>query len=375
MMVMGSLSVTTIMYVTFGHGLVLGDSLGGLGIIGNPLDYLGFNNLMADDGAGTTLWAAFYILFAAVSLALTASGAAGRMKISAFLIFGFFWLTLVYSPLAHWVFVLSDPETGYVGGWMRDTFDFHDFAGGTAVHMNAGASGLALAMVLGRRSSATMTRPHSLPLVLIGLGIVVTGWFGFNGGTAGGANFLATYVMLTSVIAASMGAFGFMVYEWITSKKPTLLGFCTGMLGGLVAITPSADAVSPIGAMFVGVLGAIAAAWGINLKRRHRLDDSLDVFAVHGMAGIAGALFVMFFGNPSAPAGFPGLFRGGELSLLWREPAAIIVTLIFAFGMTWLILKIMSQFMELRIDAEDEVTGIDLAEHHESAYDTRSTGA
>ncbi|MDN6530831.1 MAG: hypothetical protein L0K64_01665 [Corynebacterium flavescens] len=180
---------------------------------------------------------------------------------------------------------------------------------------------------------------------------------------------------MTSVIAASMGAFAFMVYEWITSKKPTLLGFCTGVLGGLVAITPSADAVSPLGAMAMGIFGAIVAAWGISLKRRHGLDDSLDVFAVHGMAGIAGAIYEMFLGNPAAPAGFAGVFRGGELSLLWREPAAIIVTLVFAFGVSWLILEMMSQFMELRISDEDEVAGIDLAEHHESAYDTRTANA
>lgn len=180
---------------------------------------------------------------------------------------------------------------------------------------------------------------------------------------------------MTSVIAASMGAFAFMVYEWITSKKPTLLGFCTGVLGGLVAITPSADAVSPLGAMAMGIFGAIVAAWGISLKRRHALDDSLDVFAVHGMAGIAGAIYEMFLGNPDAPAGFAGVFRGGELSLLWREPAAIIVTLVFAFGVSWLILKMMSQFMELRISDEDEFAGIDLAEHHESAYDTRTANA
>ncbi len=138
---------------------------------------------MEDDGARSTLWAAFYIFFAAISLALTSSGAAGRMKISAFLIFGFFWLTFVYAPLAHWVFAISNLETGYVGRWMRDVLGFHDFTGGTAVHMNAGATGLALAVILGPRSSTSMTRPHSLPLVLIGLGIIIAGWFGFNGGT------------------------------------------------------------------------------------------------------------------------------------------------------------------------------------------------
>lgn len=374
MMVMSSLIVTVLVYATYGHGLVLGNSLGGLGIIGDPSEYFGFRQLMQDDGVGTTLFAAFYVLFAAISLALAASGAAGRMRFGAWLIFGALWLTFVYSPLAHWVFALSDPESGYVGGWMRDALDFHDFAGGTAVHMNAGASGLAIALVLGRRKSG-ISRPHNLPLVLVGIGLLIAGWFGFNGGTAGGANFLATYVVLTSLLAAAMGGFGFVVVEWLLEKRPTFLGFGTGVIAGLVAITPAADAVSPFGSMAVGFLGALAAAWAISWKKAHKIDDSLDVFAVHGIAGIAGALFVMLFGNPDAPAGVRGVFLGGELSMLWREPAAIVVTLVFAFGMTWLILKIMSLFMKLRIDDEGESVGIDLSEHAESAYDSRDFGS
>lgn len=370
MMVMGSLPITVLIYVAYGHGLVLGNSLGGLGIIGNPLDYLGFSTLMSDDDAGTTMFAAFYILFAAISLALCASGAAGRMRIGAFFLFGALWLTFVYCPMAHWVFALSNPDTGYVGGWMRDVLDFHDFAGGTAVHMNAGASGLALALVLGKRITPP-ARPHNLPLVLVGVGLLIAGWFGFNGGTAGGANFLAQYVVMTSLIAASTGALGFILVEWRTTGKPTLLGSCTGIIAGLVAITPAADAVDPIGAMLVGFLGAGAASWGISLKRWHKLDDSLDVFAIHGIAGIAGGLFVMFFANPAAPAGEAGVVRGGELSLLWREPAAMFITVAFCFSMTWIIVKAMSLFMRLRVTEEDEAAGIDLTEHHESAYDTR----
>ncbi|AHI21532.1 high-affinity ammonia permease [Corynebacterium vitaeruminis DSM 20294] len=373
MMVMGSLSVTAIAYVAIGHGLVLGNSVGGLGIIGNPSGYIGFSSFMQDDGSGGALWGAFYFLFAAISLGLVASGAAGRMRYGAWLIFGAIWLILVYAPMAHWVFAVSDEETGLVGGWMRNVIHLHDFAGGTAVHMNAGASGLALALVLGPRKSG-LGRPHNLPLMMVGIGMLMAGWLGFNGGTAGGASFLASYVVLTSLLALSGGALGFVVIEHLLTKKPTMLGFGTGIIAGLVGITPAADAVSPIQAVIVGFLAAAVAAWAISWKKRHRIDDSLDVFAVHGMAGVAGALFVMLFGNEQAPAGVAGVLRGGDINLLWHEPLAIIVTLGYCFGMSWLIATCMSKVMKIRITEEDEANTIDLSIHAETAYDMRGFG-
>ncbi|WP_080794819.1 ammonium transporter [Corynebacterium pacaense] len=367
MMVMGALAVTSVMYVLYGHGLVMGNSLGGLGIIGNPMDYFGFRSIMTDDGAGGMMWAGFYILFAAISLALVASGAAGRMKFGSWLVFGVLWLTFVYSPLAHWVFAFDDESTGFVGGWMVNTLGFHDFAGGTAVHMNAGASGLALALVLGRRHTMSV-RPHNLPITLLGAGLIMAGWFGFNGGTAGGANFLASYVVVTSVLAAGGGMLGYILIERIRDGHATLLGLATGIIAGLVAITPSANAVSPIGAVVVGFLGSAVAAWAITWKRTHRIDDTFDVFAVHGMAGIAGAMFVMLFGDPAAPGELAGVLRGGDVSLLWREPLAVIITLGYAFGMTWLIATLMSKVTDIRISAEDEYNGIDRSVHAETAY-------
>ncbi|MCK2200248.1 ammonium transporter [Corynebacterium callunae] len=373
MMVMSSLGLITFVYILYGHGLVVGNSIGGWGIIGNPLEYFGFRSVMADDGSGGMMWAGFYILFAAISLALVSSGAAGRMRFGAWLVFGVLWFTLVYAPLGHWVFAISDPESGYVGGWMKNILEFHDFAGGTAVHMNAGASGLALAMVLGRRHTMAV-RPHNLPLLIIGSGMIIAGWFGFNGGTAGGANFLASYVVVTSLLAAGGGMMGFILVERIFSGKPTFFGLITGTIAGLVAITPAADAVNPLGAFAVGAFGAIIAFWAISWKTTHRVDDSFDVFAVHGMAGIAGALFIIFFADPAAPAGLAGIFAGGELSLLWREPLASIVTLAYAFCMTWLIATLLSKVMPIRISPEAEYEGIDHAEHAESAYQLNSAG-
>ena len=370
MMVMSSLAVTGVVYVLIGHGLVLGDSVGGLGIIGNPFDYSFFDDFMADDGAGSTLFGAFYILFAAISVALVASGAAGRMRFGSWMIFSALWVLLVYAPLGHWVFAFDNEETGAIGGWMRNVLGLHDYAGGTAVHMNAAAAGLAIAVVLGRRASTTM-RPHNLPLMLIGVGMLMMGWIGFNGGTAAGANFLAEYVVLTTILAACGGMLGYILVERIRDGQPTLLGLGTGVIAGLVAITPSADAVHPVAAIFVGFLGAAAAAWAISWKRKHRIDDSLDVFAVHGIAGIAGALFAVFFATAAAPAGLDGVFVGGDPNLIWRECLAIVVTLGYSFGMTFAIAWVMNRIRPIRVPEEGEELGLDRALHAETAYDGR----
>lgn len=370
MMVMSSLAVTAIVYVMIGHGLVLGDSVGGLGIIGNPFEFSFFDQFMVDDAAGGTLFSAFYILFAAISLGLVASGAAGRMKFGAWLIFGALWVVMVYGPLAHWVFAVDNEEAGTIGGWLRNVVGLHDYAGGTAIHMNAGAAGLAIALVLGARKTP-VNRPHNLPLMLVGVGMLAIGWIGFNGGTAAGANFLAEYVVLTTVLAAAGGMLGFILVERLRDGQSTLMGLGTGVIAGLVAITPVADAVHPAVAILVGFIGSAAAAWAITWKRKHRIDDSMDVFAVHGIAGIAGALMGTLFATELAPAGFNGVLMGGDVSLLWRESLAIIVTLVFAFGATYIIAWVMNKIHPIRVPDEGEELGLDRALHAESAYENR----
>ncbi len=370
MMVMASLAVTAIVYVVFVHGLVLGDSVGGLGIIGNPFEYGFFDSFMTDDAAGGTLFGAFYILFAAISVALVASGAAGRMRFGSWLVFAALWVVLVYGPLAHWVFAFDNEETGVIGGWMRNVLGLHDYAGGTAVHMNAGAAGLALALVLGRRKSTAM-RPHNLPLMLVGVGLLMMGWIGFNGGTAAGANFLAEYVVLTTILASAGGMLGFIAIERIRDGHATLLGLGTGVIAGLVAITPVADAVHPVAAIVVGFLGAAGAAWAISWKRRHRVDDSMDVFAVHGISGIVGALFATLFATAAAPAGLNGVLFGGDPSLIWRESLAIAVTLVYSFGMTYAIAWTLNRIRPIRVADEGEELGLDRSIHAESAYEGR----
>lgn len=369
MMVMSGLAVGGVAYVVLGHGLVFGDSVGGLRLIGNPAEFAFFDAFVADDGAGGTLSAAFFILFAAISVSLVASGAAGRMKFGAWLVFAALWVLLVYSPLAHWVFAFDDEETGVVGGWMANVLGLHDYAGGTAIHMNAGAAGLALAMVLGRRHTGTAMRPHNLPLMLIGVGMLMMGWIGFNGGTAAGANHVAEYAVMTTILATCGGMLGFIAVERVRDGHATLLGMGTGIIASLVAITPVADAVHPIGAILVGFLGAAAAAWAITWKRRHRIDDSMDVFAVHGIAGIAGAMFAVFFATAAAPAGMAGVVVGGDPSMIWREALAIVVTLVYSFGMTYAIAWVMDRIHPIRVPEEGEELGLDRALHAESAYD------
>ncbi|AGP30442.1 ammonium transporter [Corynebacterium terpenotabidum] len=360
MMVMSSLAVTTVVYVVVGHGMVVGESVGGWGLIGDPTSYSFFSSLVSDDENGSTLFGAFYILFAAISVALVASGAAGRMKFDAWMIFAAIWVLLVYAPLGHWVF---SPE-----GWMRGDLGLHDYAGGTAVHMNAGAAGLALALVLGRRAK-TDEKPHNLPLMLVGVGMIAMGWLGFNGGTAAGANFLAEYVVLTTILAFAGGMLGYIIMQRIVDGAYTLMGLATGGLGGMVAITPVADAVNPVCAIAVGALGAAGAYGMIKLKDRLGIDDAADVFAVHGVAGMVGALFVVFFADPSTPAERTGILFGGDWDLLWREIVAIVVTIAYSFCVTYAIGWVMNKIYPIKFDDETQLQGVDAVVHDEQAYD------
>jgi len=371
MMVMSTLATTSVLYVLYGYGMVSGNSVGGLGIIGNPFEASGMIDFQADDGSGgaqSIYWAAFFILFGAITIAIVASGAAGRMKFGSWIVFSAIWLTLVYFPMAHWVFTFTDEESGYVGGWLRNVVQLHDFAGGTAVHMTAGVGALALALVLGKRKSAE-TRPHSLPLVILGAGILWFGWFGFNGGSAAGANFLAQYVVMTTLLAGSAGIFGYLIIEKIRDGKPTTLGLATGAIAGLVGITPSADTVSPLGALFVGLAAGAVVCWAITWKKKWNVDDSLDAFAVHGVGGIVGTLCVVLIGSGAAPGGVTGILFGGDLSIIWRELVAIAATCIYAFVMTYAIAWVMDKTMKIRVDEETEYRGLDIALHAETAYD------
>lgn len=267
----------------------------------------------------------------------------------------------MYAPIAHWVF---NPD-----GWMRADLGLHDYAGGTAVHMNAGAAGLALAVFLGRRHASQKDKPHNLPLMLIGVGMIAMGWLGFNGGTAGAANFLAQYVVLTTILSLAGGMLGFIIMQRLVDGAYTLLGLGTGAIAGMVAITPVADAVNPTVAILVGLLGSAGAFGAIKLAHKFGIDDSADVFAVHGISGMVGAMLVVFLGDPDAPAERAGILFGGGWDMLWREPVAIIVTVAYSFCATFAIAWLMNKLRPIRITEQDEGVGIDEVLHTEQAYD------
>lgn len=371
MMCMSTLAIVSVIYVIYGHGLVVGNSIGDLGIIGNPMDHLFFRGIYTDDGSGgpqDVFWFAFFILFASITVAIVASGVVGRMRFGAWLIFAPVWVTIVYMPLAHWVFAPSDPETGYVGGWMIDRVQFHDYAGGTAVHMASGLAALAMALVLGKRTDMQQ-RPHNLPLVVLGAGLLWMGWFGFNGGTAGAADFLAQYVFLTTFLAGAAGMLGFCLVERFRDGQATTLGMASGIVSGLVGITPAADAVDAVGALVVGFAAGAIVCWACTWKAKLGIDETLDAFAVHGVGGIVGAYVVVLIGFAGSPAGVEGILLGGDWDILWRETVAIAVTCGYAFVMTWIIAKVMDKTIGLRVDEDTELKGLDLTQHAQTSYD------
>lgn len=374
MMVLSSLAVASVLYVVYGYGLVSGPSVHGWGLIGNPSAFIGLGDFHTDDGSGGAQGAyntAWFILFAAITVAIVASGAVGRMKFTSWLVFSAIWLTLVYFPVAHWVFAADG--NGYAGGFLLNKIGIHDYAGGTAVHMNSGVAALALALALGPRRTKS-ERPHNLPLVMLGGGILWFGWFGFNGSCALGANFLAQYVILNTLLAGSAGMIGFGLIERFRDGHVTSLGLITGAIAGLVGITPSANAVSPLGALAVGVLSAAVVALCLGLKNRLRIDDALDAFAVHGIGGIVGTLCIALFASAAAPAAVKGILFGGDVAIVWREAAGIAITCVFSFAMTWLIAKGLDRLIGLRVDPETEQSGLDAIVHAESAYEIHAAG-
>ncbi|MCK8613835.1 ammonium transporter [Gordonia sp. C13] len=372
-MVISTLGITAVLYVVIGYGLVSGPSVGGWGLIGNPTDFIGLTNWLTDDASGATqtlYFAAWFILFAAITIAIVASGAAGRMKFSAWLVFAPIWLLVVYFPLAHWVFS-ADVDDDYKGGFLLNKLEIVDYAGGTAVHMNSGVAALALAVVLGARKRR-MERPHNVPMTMLGGGILFFGWFGFNGSCALGANFLAQSVILNTLLAGSAGMIGFAIIEKWREGHVTSLGIITGVVAGLVGITPAASSMAPLGALLVGIFAAAVVAFLLSFKSKLKVDETLDAFAVHGIGGIVGTFCIILFATDAAPAGVQGVLFGGDPEIIWRELAGIAITCTYSFVMTWLIAKGLDKVMGIRVDDETEMVGLDTVLHAETAYEIPS---
>lgn len=368
MMVMSALFVVGVLWIIFGYSIAFGTSNGGL--FGNPTEYLGLEGLMADDPESVLpvmAFVAFQAMFACLTVGLIAGAIPDRMKFGAWIIFGAIWAVIVYFPVAHWVWA--------PGGWIFE-LGVIDFAGGTAVHINAGAAALALALIVGRRVGwpKTPMRPHNLTLVMLGAGLLWFGWFGFNAGSALAANNTSAVVFINTFAATCAAAIGWLVVEKIRDGHMTSLGAASGVVAGLVAITPACSAVSPIGALILGVIAGVLCALAVGLKYRLGYDDSLDVVGVHLVGGLVGTLLIGFLATELAPAGVNGLFYGGGTEQLGKQAIGAFAVLFYSLIVAAIIAVIIKAVGGIRVSKDVEVGGIDLAEHAESAYELGEAG-
>ena len=378
MMSFGALALVSVLWVLYGYSLAFGDDLG-LGLLGDPRQFAGLSGLLGPEAVVGTIphmsFVAFQSVFAIITVALISGAIADRAKFGAWMVFAGVWATLVYFPVAHWVFAFDEVVVP-TGGWIANDLAAIDFAGGTAVHVNAGAAALALALVLGRRHGwpQERMRPHNLPLVMIGAGLLWFGWFGFNAGSAVAANATASVAWMNTLVATGAAALAWLATEKLRDGHATSLGAASGVVAGLVAITPACSAVNPMGAIAIGVVAGALCALSVGLKYRLGLDDSLDVVAVHLVGGLTGTLMIGLVATSAAPAGVEGLVYGGGVGQLARQAGGALAVLAFSFGMSLLIAKAVDLALGFRIQDEDEVGGIDLATHAESAYDISAAG-
>ncbi len=374
MIVLGGFAVTAILWVLFGYGLTLGDSVGGLGLIGDPSTLFGIQSLLGTEtpegAVPAILIAVFQLIFAGLTVGIIGGAVEGRMKFSTWLVFSGLWATLVYFPVAHWVFAFDAADGSTTGGWIANGLHAIDFAGGTAVHMNAGVAALVLAFFLGRRRDFPhVGRPGNLPIAVVGAGLLLVGWYGFNGGSSGGINESAGVAVTNTLIAACAGLLGWILVERILRKAATSLGAISGILGGLVGITPAANSVSPVGAVIIGFFAGIVAFAALGLKEKLGYDDALDAVAIHMFPGIFGTLAIGFLADPASPAGAAGIFFGGDWSLLGTQALAIVAVFAYTLVVTALIAWLLKVTMGLRVAESTEITGLDTTLHAETAYD------
>lgn len=393
MMSISAMGVIAVLWVLYGFSMAFGEDKGNL--LGDPTQYFGLKGLIGgtylastgEDGvttaasiplAGTiplTVFVAFQAMFAIITVALISGAVADRLKFGAWLLFAAVWATVVYFPVAHWVFAF-DGVTAEHGGWIATKLKAIDFAGGTAVHINAGIAALVLVLVLGKRKGWPQTpmRPHNLPFVMLGAGLLWFGWYGFNAGSAVGSNGIAGATFVTTTVATAAAMLAWLLVEKIRDGKPTSLGAASGIVAGLVAITPSCSSVNVLGALAIGVIAGVLCALAVGLKYKFGFDDSLDVVGVHLVGGIVGTLLVGLFAAPEAPAAVAGLFYGGGFDQLIKQAVGAGAVLAYS-GIATLIIALAIKFtIGLRADEESEFVGMDESEHAESAYDFAAVG-
>ncbi|WHT18063.1 ammonium transporter [Crossiella sp. CA-258035] len=383
MMSVGSMAVVGVLWILYGYSFSFGKDVAG-GWLADPAEFFGLSGLMSPEAVSGTIptlaFVAFQAMFAIITVALISGAIADRTRFVPWLVFAAIWVTVVYFPVAHWVFDFdgkdADGNVTDPGGWIANQLGAIDFAGGTAVHINAGAAALALVLVLGKRRGwpKEPMKPHNLPFVVLGAGLLWFGWFGFNAGSALAANTTAAVTFVNTIGATAAAMIGWLVVERFRDGKPTTLGAASGIVAGLVAITPACSAVSPIGALAIGVIAGVVCALAVGLKYKLGYDDSLDVVGVHLVGGLAGTLLIGLFATDAAPAAAKGLFYGGGLELLGKQAVGAFAVLVYSFVLSLLIGYLIKVTIGFRVEAEAEVEGIDDAEHAESAYDFATFG-
>ena len=351
-MVMGLVSIT---WVLWGYSIAFGPSIGGF--VGNPITHLGLDGII---GAEAQSFAMFQMMFAIITPALIVGAVADRFKFSTLIVFVALWSTLVYSPIAHWVWAS--------GGWLFEMGAL-DFAGGTVVHISSGFSALIAAILVGKRSGKLESfKPHNIPYVLLGTGILWFGWFGFNAGSSLAADGIAVNAFLVTNTSAAAGALMMMFLSMRESGKPSAVMTATGAVAGLVAITPASGFVGPVAAILIGAGVGLVSWFCIKIKNQRGWDDSLDVWAVHGMGGLWGAIATGLFASAAYGVGVDGLFSGGSFSVVTTQIIASVASIAYAGIVTFVLLKILDSTLGLRVDSKDEEAGMDISVHAEEAY-------
>ncbi|HEU0103018.1 MAG TPA: ammonium transporter [Mycobacteriales bacterium] len=395
MMSFTAMGIVSVLWVVYGYAIAFGSSKGGL--LGWTGGLVGLNDIVrnvgvdsAEGGVVNTFglpdlaFSAFQMMFAVITVALISGAVADRMKFGSWVAFTALWSTIVYFPVAHWVFAFGVAEEDGAGagasgglfaadsgGWIVNRLGALDFAGGTAVHINAGAAALALVLVLGKRKgfSREAMRPHNLPLVMLGSGLLWFGWFGFNAGSALAANGIASLAFVNTQVATAAALLAWIGTERLRDGHATTLGAASGAVAGLVAITPACGAVNPLGAIAIGLVAGGACCFAVTYKHRLGYDDALDVVGVHLVGGLVGTLMIGIVADSEFAAGYDSLLDGGSLTLLGKQALAAGAVLAYSFIATALIALVIKAVMGLRISEEDEVTGIDQTNHAETAYE------
>ena len=371
MMSFAAIGVTTIIWVLYGYSLTFGKSQGGLiGDFSNVGLAKTLDQVVGSEGhqIPTLAFAMFQLTFAVITVALLSGAIADRAKYGSWVLFVGVWITLVYIPVAHWAFA----SQGGSGGWIIDKLGALDFAGGTVVEINSGAAALALALVLGKRDGFKRDpmRPHNMPLVLLGAGMLWFGWFGFNAGSALSAGSLAATAMINTQIASAAASMSWVLYEKRRDGKATTLGVASGAIAGAVVITPACGYINPLGALILGLIAGVVSNYAVSRKYKFGYDDSLDVVGVHGISGVIGMIGIGLFATVTVNAtGKEGLFINGSAALLAKQSIAIAAVASFSFCATWLIATLISRTIGFRVLRDDELTGLDTTYHAESAYD------